>query len=248
VTWGALSVDIDEEQDFSIGDVALRVRRTPEDWRVMVEGSPVTDPGINGRWTVVRAREQTGIRILPATPDLPVVLKPEEPIALTPRATAQYDIVLPLWIRIFPCKEKNDSPVGGDLLDIPTQLVRRTWFGTDEAGEVAYGWKFSGTRRYVRTADTFRVPLRIKNESDSILWFERMLLRVVHLNLYQIEGRLVSDDVTVAFRGAEQFSQVTYGSGKTQKPSRAHPIAVHRQSVSSDIIRKSFIWLRDLAV
>lgn len=246
--WGAVSLDPGAEQELSVGDVDIMIRRTPEDWRIMVEGLPANDSGIGDRWVIIRSRKETDLHILPATPDLPVVLKPEEPIALTPRACAQYEVVLPLWIKVFSRRKASDSAAGDPLLDVPTQIIRRTWFGTNEAGEVAYGWKFSGSRRYPHVPGSFSVPLLIRNDSDSILWFERMLLRVVHLDLFQVEGRIVSDDVTVAFRGAEQFSQVTYGRGKGKKANRGRPIAEHRQSASSDIIRKSFIWLRDLAV
>ncbi|TVR67314.1 MAG: hypothetical protein EA427_14080 [Spirochaetaceae bacterium] len=247
--WGIVELEPGEERAISIGELDLQFRRTAEEWRLGLFGNPVTAGGAVPGWRSIPALGNTRPNLVPATPDLPVVLKPANPIALVPGATVHYKLTLPIWIKLIVTGKRGREVTTETLADLPSHLIKRTWFGTVEAGEVAYGWRFSPQTDHANRAvrrDEFSVPLTIKNRSDAVLWFERLMLRVVHLDLYQADGGIVSNSVTVNYKGLEQYSQITWGDGRSMIKSGFHKISGCREVASNDIIRKSFIWLRDL--
>lgn len=246
--WGVIYDPEDSDRVVTIGSIELRLAKAEHGWKMHLSGPTVAASILATGWHEIHSSTGMTGHLLPATPDLPVVLKPTSPIAVLPGTSAHYRVVLPLWIKIVFLSQSMRGTTNEPYADIPTRLVKRTWFGTGETGEIAYGWSFSPAAHYPLRRDEFCVPLTIKNGSQSTLWFERFLLRVIHLDLYETETGLQTNPVNVVFKGAEQFSQVTYGDGRIHKQRVEQRIGIRRQSSSSDIIRKSFLWLRDLAV
>lgn len=244
--WGVVSIEPGSDRSITIGDLDMRFVRHDHEWRVGLFGKTVTGGGLTEGWRSLPSLGNSLPHLVPATPDLPVVLKPDNPIALIPGATVKYEVTLPIWAKIVVSGKRGREVATDTLADLPSHLIKRTWFGTAETGEVAYGWRFSPESNRATRRDEFTVPLTIKNRSDAILWFERLMLRVVHLDLYQADGGIVSNSVTVNFKGVEQYSQITWGDGRSLVRSGFNKISSCRESASNDILRKSFIWLRDL--
>ncbi len=244
--WGDVELEPGKDRSVSVGEVELRFARNEADWRVGYFGRIVGDSGLVEGWRTVPGTGLAPPRLLPATPDLPVVLKPDTPVALVPGASVHYEVSLPIWVRVTVAGKRGRDLFTDTLADLPSHMIKRTWFGTPETGEVAYGWRFSPENSRSPRRDEFSVPLTIRNRSESVLWFERLLLRVVHLDLYGTGSGVTSNSVTVSFKGLEQYSQITWGDGQSLIRAGYRKLAGCREPASNDIIRKSFIWLRDL--
>ena len=214
-------------------------------YRIHVDGGPAQSAGVAG-WHDAHVRANGRVLIEPATPDLPVVLRPSIPIALSCGESVHYRILLPLWIRVVV-----DAATGGCrreiLFDLPSRTLKRTWFGAADGGEIAYVRAFDPQSREAYQGHQCVVPVTIRNSSDSVLWFERFLLRVVHLDLYRVGRYIESNGVTVAFKGREQLSQISFESARTTIERGGTPLTTSRIPAGSDIIRKSFLWLKSLA-
>lgn len=247
--WGPLLFEDPEEVAFTFSELDVRIVYKDGSYRVHLDGAPIKHRfGVLPGWNEVHSAPGTVLTMEPATPDLPVVLRPQEPIAVAPGAQISYRVQLPLWIRLVSVPQENRRGIDTTpLFDLPTVALKRTWFGTGESGEIGYSWKFlpRSQERYQR--HLFSVPLTIRNSSQSVLWFERLLLRVVHLDLYRVHRQIETNQVTVAFKGSEQLSQVTFESAAGAAQRGAKLVAERREPANQDIIRRSFLWLRDLA-
>ncbi len=247
--WGQLSFEDPEEVALTLSDLEMRIVHKDGSHRVHLDGAPIKNQaGALPGWNELHLPPSAVLTLEPATPDLPVVLRPLEPIALAPGAEISYRVQLPLWVRLVavPSTYRKVSETVA-LFDVPTTALKRTWFGSGESGEISYSWKFlpRSKERYQR--HLFTVPLTIRNSSQSVLWFERLLLRVVHLDLYRMNRQLETNQVTVSFKGSEQLSQVSFEPPASTEQRGATLLAERREPANQDIIRRSFLWLRDLA-
>lgn len=122
-------------------------------------------------------------------------------MALSCGEVVRYRVLLPLWVRITKIGSGWDGR-REILFDMPCRILKRTWFGAVDGGEIAYVRRFEPQSRESYQRYQYVVPVTIHNSSDAVLWFERFLLRVVHLDLYRFEDRIESNGVTVTFQGA----------------------------------------------
>lgn len=247
--WGTIALEDPDELSFTLSELDVRIVHKDGSYRVHLEGNPLKNQsGISTGWNEIHIPDSSVLSLQPATPDLPIVLRPQEPIAVAPGAEISYRVQLPLWVRLIAVPQRNRRTTVPDMLfDLPTQLLKRTWFGNGESGEIGYSWRFlpRSTERYQR--HLFSVPLTIRNSSQTVLWFERLLLRVIHLDLYRVNRQIETNRVTVSFKGSEQLSQVTFDPPGSIAAHGAKLLAERRETANQDIIRRSFLWLRDLA-
>jgi len=247
-TWETFSVPDGHDRAISVGDLDLRFVAADQRVRVHLDGRALDPVLYRTGWQNVSLPELHEIQILPRTPDLPVVLRSDEPIALAVNARLTVEVFLPLWVEILHLRTSGRREESGVLFDLPTKALKRSWFGTPESGEVAYSWRFIPLSRQLYQRHTVAVPVTIVNRSSSVLKFERFLLRAIHLGVYQERKRLVTNGVTVAFKGSEQLSQISFESHETMLQRGNVMRSAPREHTNSDIIRKSFAWLRDLTV
>jgi hypothetical protein len=246
--WGTIAFEDPEEVSFTLAELDVRIIHKDGSYRVHLDGPPLKNRlGISSGWNELHIPPSSVISLEPATPDLPIVLRPQEPIAVAPDAEISYRVQLPLWVRLVAVPQRNRKSSDPDVLfDLPTQALKRTWFGNGEAGEIGYSWRFlpRSAERYQR--HLFSVPLTIRNSSQTVLWFERLLLRVIHLDLYRVNRQIETNKVTVSFKGSEQLSQVTFEPPGSATNRGAKLLSEHREPANQDILRRSFLWLRDL--
>ncbi len=243
--WGELDIEEGAEVSRSIGGLSLRVIRSGDIYRMHLDGESAVWARSVG-WHDAHVGTRGTLRLEPATPDLPIVLRPSNPVALSCGEVVQYRVLLPLWIRVTKidpgCEGTQET-----LFDVPSRILKRTWFGAVDGGEIAYVRRFEPQSRESYQRHQYVVPVTIRNSSDSVLWFERFLLRVVHHDLYRFEDCIESNGVTVTFKGREQLSQISFESGREVLSRGGELVSTSRVPAGSDIIRKSFLWLKSLA-
>lgn len=246
--WGTVAFEDPEELAFTLSQLEIRIVHKDGSYRVHLDGEPLKGRvGVSSGWNELHIPAASVLSLEPATPDLPIVLRPQEPIVVVPGAKISYRVQLPLWVRLVALPENNRKTTNRDMIfDLPTEPLKRTWFGNGESGEIGYSRQFlpRSKERYQR--HLFSVPLTIHNASQTVLWFERLLLRVIHLDLYRVNRQIETNQVTVAFKGSEQLSQVTFEPPNSAATRGAQLISERRVPANQDIIGRSFLWLRDL--
>ncbi len=235
------------DASFSIGELEVRLIGHGDGVRMHLDGRALLGMPERAGWRDVTIPAEHTINIVPRTPDLPIVLRSDELIELAVDARVQFDLFIPMWIEFVHEGKKDKKVTGGSLEDVPTVALKRSWFGTPESGEVAYSWRFAPRSRRSHQRHFLTVPVTIVNRSTAVLRFERFLLRAIHLSVYELRGRLVTNSVTVAFKGSEQMSQITFENDVSMEKKGARLKSGPRERSNGDIIRKSFSWLWELA-
>lgn len=156
------------------------------------------------RWGASGSPEE--IEVLPAFPDRPLVLRPENPFNLLPGARARIFVRVPLWVRVGVPGTR-----GGLLLEIPSITLSDTWWGSPREGQLCY-WLHILARREapqsVFRSDRILCPLDLANRASEELPVEKILLRVGHLSIFRGEGSLWSDEVRIRYKGEAEGSEL----------------------------------------
>jgi hypothetical protein len=238
--WGSIE---EGHRTLSIGDVEMEFNVTGDscEYRVISEKNVV---GLRRVWM---SADYDMLLVRPATPDLPIVLKPEVPICLVPGASVYYEARVPVWIQLVGKRSRSRKNTAEEILEeLPSRKMRRYWFGSVDQGEVAYALRFAPAVQQRSQRHHLIVPLNVRNASQMPLWFQRFIVRVVHLDVFSDGKRVFTNDVRVVFKGPEQLSQITFGDSSSLAGDNTEQLSARRIPTNNDIIRKSFMLLRDL--
>ncbi len=254
--WSPFQVEQDRIYGFTLGFLHLWIRHTNEDWYLAWwhDENPGTtlEPEIIGlesadekewiRWPA--GREELRVRLVPVMPDRPVVVKPETPIRVPAGSGAVFFVNIPLWIKV---EVGRGHPVR--LLEVPTVVLSKTWFGDTESGEPCYTLKTRATRSLAMTSPWLNraaCPVYVENLSSTELDFQRLCLHVEYLSLFATGERLVTNAVNVTFRGEEQLSQINFERGAPGFSEGASLLQGPRQQPERNLLRRTFQVLRSL--
>jgi hypothetical protein len=211
-SWGRYRLPRDEAFRLRLASLTVFARRQGDEIWIShgshPEGDPpAAEPARQEDWSRWGASESPDeIEILPAFPDRPLVLRPENPFNLLPDARARVFVRVPLWIRVGVPGSR-----GGLLLEIPTVTLSDTWWGTPQEGQLCY-WLHILARREappdVFRSDRVLCPLDLINRAKEELPVEKILLQVGHLSIFRGEGSLWSDEIRVRYRGEVEGSEL----------------------------------------
>lgn len=145
----------------------------------------------------------------PALPDRPLIVQPDVPFSLLPRAEARIFIRVPLLIRVEV--ELPNARVPTLLRTLPTLELSDTWWGGFLEGEPC-SWLPTTARRLV-TDDLLEphlviCPMVLVNQSRSDLRVEKLCLRVEHLSLFADRRGFWADESRVRYHGDAEGSQI----------------------------------------
>ena len=191
-------------------------------------------------WNSIIGISNESAKLLPALPDQPVLLKSSHPVQILPAARLKLVLAVPIWIQLSGTVT---------VFDLETDPLSRTWFGDPLAGESAYALSIEDwtVREEEQPGGGYvQVPLEIVNASQELLSFQRLLVRVVHLSLFGAGDLLFTNDVSVTFRSVNQYSQVSFSGSSSLEPGGSALLQEPRQSVSGNLIRRSFLFFRNL--
>ncbi len=215
--WGDhLLPDRGETTRFDIGPLTLWVRRIENEVWVAYH-RPTEEPTPEGtelpssaewqRWAF--EHHPTALRLLPALPDRVLVVKTEQPFTLLRRASARIFMRVPVWVRVQAVI--GDGSAALTMTEIPTEVFSDTWWGDFMEGQIAY-WLTTKARREIR--DEMFEPnlvvavLQLRNRSSDDLAVEKLALRVEHLSIYELDGRLWAEETGVDYQGEALGSDI----------------------------------------
>jgi hypothetical protein len=237
-----------------VGPLLLWVERTADEWLVAADRAGEeerADPGDRptpgdlpwGRWTA--GAEQQVLWLRPVMPDRGVVAQPAGQVKVSRGHEAVFYVSIPLWVRVAVGAE-------GELVlcEEPTVVLSNTWFGEPTAGELCYSLQTRARRR--AEEDEARVhravcPVRVTNQAEEHLEFERLCIGAPHLTVYDGEAQLWTNEVRVTFHGEGKPSEVAYAPGPPPSLEVGAPLAEPRVPPQSGLFRRTFATLRSLA-
>lgn len=251
--WDEISLQEKEVFTNTIGDLRFWIARHGNEIRVAHKHftqkrdqiAEITEPPSDITWTRWTFRHApASVQILPAFPELAVIVKPEAAFKLTRQVKTRVFVRVPLWVRIQSPGKKSVI-----LAEMPTVILSHTWFGTMTEGELCY-WISSGIRPEIEP-DPAReylaiCPVEIENKSDEELVVEKLCLRVNRLSIFEHAKQLWSDTYQISFQGAAQDSQIKITHLPPPQAPEARLLAGPRVETRKLIMLKSFGFLREL--
>lgn len=255
-TWKPRELDHDRPLYWRIGPLKLWVQRTADEWMVAVDREPEDENGLQVAEAVAKPEELEWnrwaalgdsqlVRLLPVTPDRPVVVRPESPVKFPPQAEALFYARIPLWVRVVVGTEGEVV-----LCEEPSLILSNSWFGDPMRGELCYSMRTSARRSLAGLpARPHRAvcPILISNRAQDQLDFERICLRVNHLNIYGSDSGLWTSEAKVTFRGEDQESRIDLEDQPPRTPDSPAALALltkARDPARQSVFSRSFMSLK----
>jgi hypothetical protein len=182
--------------------------------------------------------------IEPILPDYPLVIKPEMQLSVLPGMKLNAFIEVPLFVNIGVGTDKIDHC----LIEFPLNPLSKSFFGSPESGEIAYFEEsplYEKVQSYQCKENMAYSPVLIKNRSNQILHFERMILRVPNLSLFKNKECIYTSPVDIDFKGQDQVSQIKIKQS-APKIEDLKLIASPRRPLDKSIIKKSFYFMKSI--
>lgn len=252
--WKDYQINDAQTRYWKIGHTGFWIKNVDKGWEhcsksIHDHDTPVS--GINGQkpddleWSTYYVRNSTTIRVRPVLPEKPVVLKPPCSYKILPGQQTIIFVKIPVWIRIYDLKKDKETL----MVEIPSQSLSNTWMGDTDDGELSYmlpGTFFDKPDHESTDYSEAFCMLTVNNSSDKLLDFERLSIRVEHLDIYLAEHFLVTGDLEVNYRGAEQITHLNF-SGKTPKAyGKVKKISDARIPNATSLVKRSFYFIRSV--
>lgn len=244
--WGAFPLSAGEETDFyELGDLRLWLKHKDEEiWighRHVEHGETAATPGTPptdlewARWAPKDPADS--IKLMPAFPELPLVVNSEYPLRVNPGGSIQIFTRIPVWVRISVGKKDTV------LTELPTVKLSRTWFGTPMEGELCY-WATTKARRSLSNVERkpylISCPIQITNKTEEDLDFEKFCFRVERLKIFSYEEELWSDETRIVYQGEEQHSDINMSGRLPKGMENAKLISPPRKPVQRSLATRTF--------
>lgn len=249
--WGRFALPEDAPLRFQLGPLTILVLKAGDEirTRTIQEGTHEPSSGTvsgSSAWSRWAAPEDPGeIEFLPAFPDRPLVLRPEDPFYLLPGAHARVYVRVPVSIQV-----RIPVGTGATIMEIPTFSLSETWWGDAEAGELCY-WLHIVARRdappEIFRPDRIICPVDLVNEAREELPVEKILLRCEHLSVFRGASSLWSDEIRVRHRGEEIGSDLEMTGRNPPEAPRATRVNPPRVPVAKGFRARTFARLRGLS-
>ena len=243
--WGTADVAVGTEQQLALGDLTVVLRREPEELWIRHFYSEDTEPDQDS-WTRWAASPDERYELRPALPNRSIVVSPEHPFVLGPRARSRIFVRVPLFARLFRADAEGGT---AEISELPSVVLSDTWWGDFVDGELAY-WVRTRARRVV-SPEVFQSHLAIcafalENQSAEALTVDRFAVRVAYLTLFGRDREIWTDEVQVRYEGAEEGSEIHYSGRIAKEASDVELIAEPRQPPPRGLHARTFSRLRAL--
>ncbi len=255
--WDPVTFKADTLYQVSFSTLTVWLKRSREDWYLASQRpEKETDPAplheVKGvkrrqdlsfsRWVV--GRDVSTVQFVPSMPDRSIVARPAVPLKVPTGRDALFFMSIPIWVRVLA-----QPPNGITLCELPSLILSNTWFGEPTSGELCYALRTRATRSLEEIEKhpyTAICPVSVRNRAPKELNFERLCVRVEHLNVYRGRERLWTNELEVRYQGDEHSSQVTIGKGAPEFAENLIKVCEAREPAEKTILKQSFSFLRSL--
>jgi len=183
--------------------------------------------------------------VVPAFPQKAVVFRNNKNIKISAGESANLYFRIPLTMQFYFLEVKDENL----LFEIPMQRLSDTWFGEADSGEPAfsignnYDTEFADVKELPWEAIT---PVEIINNTTGVFELQRLILRVEDFSLFINNKQLLSNYVSIEFKGPEHAGSVNLSVKKEIHGQKPHQIAKPRNIVGRNLLRKSFFFIKNI--
>lgn len=253
--WNKYTLEKNKIYYWQIGVTEFWVKKLDKKWMVAYRNSEessqqvskakvVEEPDDVDFQTCIGDRGNT-LNVVPALPKLPVVLRPFNSYKVLPKTTAHIYVHIPVSIHLYAGSVKDENL----LAEIPGQELSQTWFGAPDNGELAVAVKnnfYSDADNVHFKVNDVMCPVRITNDAENALDFQRMLLHVEYVAIYSSQNKLYTSDIRVKFKGESAVSDIHYSSQAPSFLEGARQVAAARNPEKFNVLKRSFYFIKSL--
>jgi hypothetical protein len=246
--WRTIPVSEGDITGIRIGPAQIGLKRTHNEfWTAVVRSLDDPTPNFDAEWSRWALRKAgVSLRLTPMMPDRQIVVRPEYPFRLASGAEVRIFTRIPVWVGIF-----TDEAKPSKLVEYPTVLLSKTWFGDFLDGILCYD--VSTTARRDITPEHFQphtviCTINIRNQSDEDLQIDKLSLLVERLSMYELDGQLWSDEMDVEYRGGDKHSDIAVKGKAPSEASTARLLSPPRSAQRKSIAERTFRMIKDFHV
>lgn len=252
--WKKYAFAVDQTLVFKAGYVEVFVKRIPNGWLVKKITSEVAAENLVAEAATDLVDDQdvlhfyTGdsneLLLVPALPDKAVVFRNNKNIKITAGESASLFFRIPLTMQFYFQEVKDENC----LFEIPLQRLSDTWFGEMDNGEPAYsiGSNYDNSFADVgATAWEAIASVEIINNTFGVLDLQRLILRVEEFSLYRKGDQILTNHITIEFKGQEQAGNVNISTREDIHGKNFELMARSRLSDSKKLLRRSFFFIKN---
>ncbi len=254
--WGKYDVNNDNAFHVQGGFVDIQLMRFSTGWMIKDEYTEsVADQfllEISKESNVLQDAHiyQTGtskvLYVKPSLPVKPIVFRNNTELWISPKQSIRIFLAVPINIQFYTRKVDVENL----FYEIPTCRLSDTWFGEPDSGEPAFsvGARF-GTQPKQLEVSYFEAmcPVQIHNNSSQMMELQRLIVQVDYLKLYQKDNQLITDLVSVEYKGQDQVSSLQFSTEAHLHGSSLMILNKARQDTNKNIFGKSFHFIKNLS-
>lgn len=253
--WKKYEFAENQTRSFKAGNAEISVKHIESGWLVksrttnqafenlLVEEvvDLVDDPDVLHFYT----GKSTELIVVPALPDKAVVFRNNKNIKISAGESADLYLRIPLTMQFYFQEVKDENR----LFEIPLQRLSDTWFGEIDNGEPAYsiGGNYDTVFSEVRANACEAISsVEIINNTSGVLDLQRLILRVEDFSLFLKNKQLLTDLVTIEFKGLEHAGSVTLSIRKEIHGEKPVRMAKARSTGTKNLLRRSFFFIKNM--
>jgi hypothetical protein len=244
--WQKIKFASGDKYELSIGDIRFTIIRHQREWQIGWIKSPhIVTSEAEFNWTYFIS-ERSEINIIPALPDRSLVLKPSHLVRVMPKTSIINYIRIPIWVQFYTGAVKPENMV----FEFPVEELSSTWFGEPDNGELAYSLPHPIETAFTQPTlqHNYAIcPLNISNESAEILDFQRLLVSIRYLSIYNEGDLLCTNETKVRYKGEQHSNEVTFVQGKPDLSKNLQHLSSPRDTATKSILKKSFSLIKNLS-
>lgn len=183
--------------------------------------------------------------VVPALPNKAVVFKNNKNIKISAGQTANLFFRIPLTIQFYFQEVKDENR----MFEVTLKRLSDTWFGEPDNGEPAY----SIGSNYDKAFDDVSpevweavAPVEIINNTVGLLDLQRLILRVEEFSLYMRNKQLLTNHISIEFKGQENAGSVNLTVRKELHGQKPVQVSKPRNTDSKNLLRRSFFFIKNI--
>ncbi len=253
--WGKYECKQGAVFQFRGGNCSFYIKRISNGWKVSAPEkerqqqtlkleTSATFPE-DGNFNLFQTGRSEQLQVLPSLPTKPVVFKTNKLIQVSPRQAIKLFLAIPCNVQLYYGQAEADQLMS----EIELARLSDTWFGEPDNGVAAFAnGDFYALQMDQLNPKSFEIvcPVKIINNSNQPLDLQRFIIHVENLNIYQKSGQLITNMVSIEFKGPEQISNIDHTTEKVIHGDNPQLVAKARNVVSKSILGKSFHFIKHL--
>ncbi|MBN1599425.1 MAG: DUF432 domain-containing protein [Bacteroidales bacterium] len=254
--WTKYKFEVDKILTSKAGNTKFWINKLDQTWQIVTKSVSdekdsesvqfVDSLSEDLEWDHYVADKHTSILILPALPDRSIIVRPKHTLKVLPKTSFDFFIKIPVWIQLYSSANKPENLI----MEFPSVKMSSTWFGEPDNGLLAYSLMDDIIHKIdLKSVLNFEAlcPVKIRNESTTVLNFDRLAIEAELLTLYKGDNILCTSEVLLKHKGDDQSSEVQIGAGNPKLDENLKQINSPRILPSKNLIKKSFYIIKSIA-